>query len=167
MVDYSELAAALLQANEPKPPTQPEPFDYPLSEAIARAKAGSVTDARVLLLLAAAMLSRPAPAAFGIVMLPGELAAYLAEALTKVARNVEPKRALRLARNKGRSALDNAQRNAWIAYIAAWFKYTGSRAHLSDTANLLNVAGTPLPRGGTWTSQSVNAAIRAHDLKNK
>ena len=167
MVDHSELAAALLQAGKPKPPTKPEPFDYSLDEAIARAKAGSVTDARMLLLLAAGMLKSPIPAAFGNVMLPGALGAYLAEALIKVTRGVEPKRALRLVEKAGNSPATNAERNAWIAYVAAWFKHTGSRRHLSDTANLLSEIGLRPRGGGTWTSQALNAAIRANELKNK
>lgn len=167
MVDHSELAAALLQASKPKPPTKPEPFDYSLGEAIARAKAGDVTDARMLLLLAAAMLNRPIPAAFGNAILPGELAAYIGEALHKAARGTDAKRALRLVRNKGNSPATNAQRDAWIAYTAAWFKHAGSRRHLSDTANLLSEIGLRPQGGGAWTSQAVRAAIRAHELKNK
>ncbi len=167
-MDYSELAAALLQASEAKPPIQPKPFDYSLSVAIARAKAGSVTDARMLLLLAAGMLNRPIPAAFGNVILPGELAAYVGEALHKAARGTDAKRALRLARNKGQREKDNAQRNEWIAYIAAWFKHRGSRKHLSETADLLTASGWPPPgKAGVWTSQAITAAIRAHELKNK
>jgi hypothetical protein len=168
MVDYSELAAALLQAGEPKPPTQSDPFDYPLTEAIRRAKGGSTADARLLLLLASAMLIRPLPAAIGCAMLPSDLAAYVGEALHKAARGTDAKRALRLVRNKGRSAKDNAERDEWIAYIAAWFKHCGSRKHLSDTANLLTESGYPPPgRAGAWTSQAISAAIRSHELKNK
>ena len=157
-----ELALALHKANEPKPPTTPKPFDYPLTEAIARAKAGSVPDARMLLMLAAAMLNRPVPAAFGCVMLNGELAAYLAESLDKAARGVNAKRALRLARNRGRSALDNAQRDTWIAYIAELHKHWGSRTFLADTANLLTAAGLSPASGDGWTSDNVRKAIKAN-----
>lgn len=167
MVNHSDLAAALLQASKPKPPTNPEPFDYSLDEAIARAKAGSVTDARMLLLLAAGMLNRPIPAAFGNAIVPGKLAAYVAEALHKAARGTDAKRALRLVRHRGNSPATNVERNAWIAYVAAWFKHTGSRRHLSDTANLLSEIGLQPQGGGTWTSQAVSAAIRAHELKDK
>lgn len=163
MVDHSELAAALLQASEPRPPTQPKPFDYSLSEAIARAKAGSVTDARMLLLLAAAMLNRPIPAAFGNAVLPGELAAYIGEALHKAARGTDAKRALRLVRNKGRSAATNAQRDAWIAYAVEVFTAQGRRDFLKATADFLTDANYPLPRGSDgWTVRAVREAVKAH-----
>lgn len=165
MVDHSELAAALLQASKPKPPTKPEPFDYSLTEAIVRAKAGSVTDARMLLLLAAGMLNRPIPAAFGNVILPGELAAYVGEALHKAARGTDAKRALRLVRNKGRSAATNAERDEWIAYVVETFKAQGRRDFLAATADMLTDAGMSPPRGGAWTSQAVRDAIEAHRVR--
>ena len=165
MVNHSDLAAALLQASEPKPPTQPKPFDYSLSEAIARAKGGSVTDARMLLLLAAGILSRPIPAAFGNAILPGELAAYVGEALHKAARGTDAKRALRLVRNKGRSAATNAERDAWIAYIVETFKARGRRDFLAATADMLADACVSLPAGGAWTRQAVRDAIGAHRVR--
>ena len=165
MVDHSELAAALLQASKPMPPTEPKPFDYSLSEAIARAKAGDVTDARMLLLLAAGMLNRPIPAAFGNVILPGALGAYLAEALIKVARDVEPKRAMRLAGGKGGNAATNAYRNAWIAYAVETFKAQGRRNFLAATVEMLTDAGMNPPRDGAWTRQAVRDAIKAHRVR--
>jgi len=161
----TELAEALYKANEPKPPTQPQPFDYSLTEAIARAKAGSVSDARMLLALAVPMLRHPAPSP-GVVMVNAELAAYLAEALDKITRGTDAKRALYLVRNKGRSAQTNEQRDAWIAYLAAWFKHWGNKKHLEATAVLLDKAKFPPPKAGeAWTSDAVRKAIQAHSKR--
>lgn len=154
------IAEALTKAGLPRRP--PDAFSYTPETAVQRARAGSVRDARLLLLLAAIGLRNRRPD------FPHWLSDYVAEVIECAAKQVDVAKAMNLKPARGNSKFSNEERNKWIDYAANSLKCAGKKDFLEATAELLQNSGFSPPRpGSAWSSQAVRDAIQAHEASEE